>query len=220
MLRRLQNVAGVGNIDVVGGVPREIRVELHPDRMEALGVGVDAGDGGAQARQYRSAGRYRVHGRAGTHGGNYRPHERPTRLPFSSSWPRVARPPSPWTRSPRLVDGEQEPQSLALLNGQRAVSLDIIKMSGANTIAVVDALRTQMESLRDLLPTAWAWWQWPTARAHPCLAGRCAEDLIEGAILAVPSSSFSSALALHRHHQPDPADLRCSAPFSAYTCSV
>jgi len=41
VLRRLQNVPGVGRVDVVGAVPREIRVELMPDRMEALGIGVD-----------------------------------------------------------------------------------------------------------------------------------------------------------------------------------
>src|SRR5512144_171723 len=39
--RRLENVAGVGKIDLVGTVKREINVELKPDRLEALGMGVD-----------------------------------------------------------------------------------------------------------------------------------------------------------------------------------
>jgi len=41
VVRRLQNIPGVGRVDVVGARPREIQIELLPDRMQALGVGID-----------------------------------------------------------------------------------------------------------------------------------------------------------------------------------
>ena len=49
-----------------------------------------------------------------------------------------------------IRDGEQEAQSLALLNGRRAVSVDIVKMSGANTIAVVNGIRRAVANLVDV----------------------------------------------------------------------
>src|SRR5574341_496122 len=39
--RRIQNIPGVGNVSVVGGLKREIHALLLPDRMEALSVSPD-----------------------------------------------------------------------------------------------------------------------------------------------------------------------------------
>ncbi len=39
--RRLENIAGVGKIDLVGAVTREVGVEVAPERLEALGMGVE-----------------------------------------------------------------------------------------------------------------------------------------------------------------------------------
>ena len=38
MLRALQGVSGVGRVERIGGVSREIEVSLDPDRLAALGV--------------------------------------------------------------------------------------------------------------------------------------------------------------------------------------
>ena len=38
-------------------------------------------------------------------------------------------------------DGQQEEESVALVNGERAISIDIIKAQGENTIGVVDGVR-------------------------------------------------------------------------------
>ncbi len=40
--RRLESVAGVGEVRIAGGLKREVRVQLDPARMEALGVTVPA----------------------------------------------------------------------------------------------------------------------------------------------------------------------------------
>ncbi|HEX4870662.1 MAG TPA: efflux RND transporter permease subunit [Moraxellaceae bacterium] len=185
VLRRLQNVAGVGRVDVVGGVPREIRVELDPVRMEALGIGVEqvmaalkrdnaelpAGTVslGTQERVVEIAGRLRDPG-------DFRSLVVAVRGNSSITLDQVA----------TVLDGEQEAQSLALLNGKRAVSVDVVKMSGANTIAVVDSLRAQMDMLRDLLPAGVEM----VAVADSSRSIRASLDdvqktLVEGAILAV-----------------------------------
>jgi HAE1 family hydrophobic/amphiphilic exporter-1 len=48
VIRELQGVPGVGRVDRIGGVTREIEVDLQPDRMAALGV--TAGQVNAQLR--------------------------------------------------------------------------------------------------------------------------------------------------------------------------
>lgn len=185
VLRRLQNVPGVGRVDVVGGVPREIRVELQPSRMEALGIGVDevvaalrrdnaelpAGTValGAQERVVEVSGRLRSPE-------DFRALVVAVRGQTAITLDQVA----------ALVDGQQEAQSLALLNGQRAVSVDIVKMSGANTIAVVEALRGQMQPLREFLPpgvemVAVA----DSSRSIRASLADVQKTLVEGAVLAV-----------------------------------
>ncbi|HLA36038.1 MAG TPA: efflux RND transporter permease subunit, partial [Rhodocyclaceae bacterium] len=40
LLKRLENVRGVGSVSVVGGLQRQVQLFLRPQAMEALGVGV------------------------------------------------------------------------------------------------------------------------------------------------------------------------------------
>jgi HAE1 family hydrophobic/amphiphilic exporter-1 len=185
VVRRLQNVPGVGRVDVVGAVPREIRIELLPERMEALGVGVDQIMGalrrdnaelpagtvslGAQERVVQITGRIEDPE-------DFRSFVVATRGQTAITLDQVA----------RLVDGEQEAQSLALLNGQRAISVDVVKMSGANTIAVVDALKEQIPALQDILPEGVELIQVAdTSRSIRASLDDVQKTLIEGAILAV-----------------------------------
>ena len=51
-----------------------------------------------------------------------------------------------------VVDGEQDLESAALINGQPAVSLDVIKSSGANVIEVVDKANETLAEIRQQLP--------------------------------------------------------------------
>ena len=151
VMRRLQNIPGVGRVDLVGGATREIRVELSPERMEALGIGVEQvmsalkrDNAGLPAGTVSLGGQERVVEIAGrvTDPADFGGLVVAMRGNSAITLDQVA----------DVRDSEQERQSLALLNGQRAVSVDIVKMSGANTIAVVDALQAQMATLRDLLP--------------------------------------------------------------------
>jgi len=47
-----------------------------------------------------------------------------------------------------VIDGIEEPRSLALVNGVPAVAIEILKQSKANTVGVVDAVKREVESLK------------------------------------------------------------------------
>lgn len=185
VVRRLQNIPGVGRVDVVGAVPREIHIELLPERMEALGVGVDqvmaalrrdnaelpagAVSMGAQERVVQITGRV-------ADPEDFRSLVVAMRGQTAITLDQVA----------RLVDGEQEAQSLALLNGKRAISVDIVKMSGANTIALVDALKNQLPTLQDMLPEGVELIQVAdTSRSIRASLDDVQQTLVEGAFLAI-----------------------------------
>jgi HAE1 family hydrophobic/amphiphilic exporter-1 len=132
--RRLENVSGVGEVRVTGGAEREVRVYLRPARLQALGItvpevtaalrsqnlDVPAGriTSGATERLVRVAGRI----------------ERPEQFGDVIVATRTGQPVR--VRDVATVEeGSPEERSLALLNGARAVAIDIMKVSGANTVA-------------------------------------------------------------------------------------
>ncbi|MEV9375808.1 efflux RND transporter permease subunit, partial [Klebsiella pneumoniae] len=51
-----------------------------------------------------------------------------------------------------VVDGAEEEESLALLDGRRAVAVEVVKVQDANTIEVVDRLYAQLAEIRKGLP--------------------------------------------------------------------
>src|SRR5712671_951743 len=51
-----------------------------------------------------------------------------------------------------IEDGQQEDENVALINGQRALSIDIVKAQGENTIAVVDGVRQAVKEMSGLVP--------------------------------------------------------------------
>jgi HAE1 family hydrophobic/amphiphilic exporter-1 len=149
--RRLENLPGVGKIELVGETKREVAVELDPARIDALGLGVDevigglAGenvntplgriDRGGQEVPVRIAGKPReVSGFGGMvvaqRGGV------PVRLG------QVA----------EVRDGVEEQRKLALVNGVPAIVIDVYKQSKANTVGVVDAVNKEIGKLRGELP--------------------------------------------------------------------
>ena len=145
--RRLEAVPGVGEVRIAGGLEREIRVNLLPDRMRAVGVSVpDVLGALAQQNLEVPAGRLerggverlvRVTGRiqtpeqfagviVATRDGN------PIRLGDVA----------------RVEPGTEEERSAALVDGERAVSLDILKVSGANTVEVADGVQVAVAEIR------------------------------------------------------------------------
>jgi HAE1 family hydrophobic/amphiphilic exporter-1 len=52
----------------------------------------------------------------------------------------------------RVFDTVEEPRSVARLNGNEAVSLQIRKQSGKNTVEVVDAVMARLDNIKTMLP--------------------------------------------------------------------
>jgi len=50
------------------------------------------------------------------------------------------------------IDGQEEEESAALVNGKRVISLDIIKAQSANTIETVDNVMEVVAALKKQLP--------------------------------------------------------------------
>ncbi|HEX2166686.1 MAG TPA: efflux RND transporter permease subunit, partial [Longimicrobiales bacterium] len=149
--RRLESVSGVGNVQLAGGLLREIRVYIDPAQMQSYGVSVEEVMGALQ-RQNVEAPAGRV--------------ERGTSEELVRVTGRITDPsqfesvvvanrngqPVRLSQIARVEDATEEERSLAFVNNQRAVSLDVQKVSGANTVAVADEVKEEVEELGAELP--------------------------------------------------------------------
>jgi hydrophobe/amphiphile efflux-1 (HAE1) family protein len=182
--RQLQGLGGVGRVERYGGVDREIRVLLDPDRLLALGItaaevnaqvratNVDLGGGrgevGGQEQTIRTlAGARRVEDLASTK--IVLPGGREMRLGDLG----------------RVIDDASEQRSFARLNGEPVVTFAIFRSKGESELSVAEAVEKKLAELEG---------QYPDVRLtkiddavaytrgnyHSAL-----ETLIEGAVLAV-----------------------------------
>ncbi|MDH4191533.1 MAG: efflux RND transporter permease subunit [Betaproteobacteria bacterium] len=149
--KRIENVRGVGQASIVGGVKREIKVNLKLDELESQRVGADQVIQALRAEnQELPAGSIVTASE-----------ERIVQIRARLSEPRDFRNLIVARRGGRAVtlgqiaeieDGQQEEESAALINGRRALSIDIVKARGENTMDVVDGVRRAVDGMRGLLP--------------------------------------------------------------------
>jgi HAE1 family hydrophobic/amphiphilic exporter-1 len=154
--KRLENVRGVGAVNLVGGSKREINIYLNPQAMEALGISADQ-----VANAVRSENQDLPLGaiRSLTQ-------ERVVKIDARMKRPEdfadiiVARKPSANGAATAITvgqvatvrDGSQEIDNLALYNGQRTLLLTVQKAQDENTIGVVDGLNQAVQDLQAQLP--------------------------------------------------------------------
>ncbi len=152
--RRIESLDGVGGLSISGGREREVQVVLNPARLSALGLSardvqralasenVEIPGGnvqqGARTLQLRVAGRVRTP-------------EDFADVPIVERDGRVIR----VGDVADVRDTGQEPESAATIDGQDVVILMIRKQSGANTVAVVEALRERVAELEAELPPSY-----------------------------------------------------------------
>jgi HAE1 family hydrophobic/amphiphilic exporter-1 len=149
--KRFENVGGVGQATLVGGVKREIKVVLNLEAMEAQKIGADQVVKALQTEnQEIPAGSILTPSQ-----------EKIVQLRARLAGPQDFRNLIVARRGGKAVtlgsiaeieDGQQEEENMALVNGQRAIAIDIIKAQGENTIAVVDGVRRVAAELRGFLP--------------------------------------------------------------------
>ena len=149
--KRLENVRGVGAVNVLGGSRREINIYLRPDAMESLGVSPD---------QIAAAVRNE---NQDLPVGSLRSNSQERVIQVQS---RVKRPedfaniivarkgttPIRLAQVATIKDGAQELENMALYNGERTLMLTVQKAQDANTIEVVDGLYATLTELRKQIP--------------------------------------------------------------------
>ncbi|MFZ5724711.1 MAG: efflux RND transporter permease subunit [Pseudomonadota bacterium] len=185
VVKRLQVIQGVGKVDLLGGVRREIRVFLRPSDMLSRAVGIEQVIAAIRAdNQDLPAGSVEYDNREQIV-------QVKARLANAEDFERIVI----GTRNGTpvhlgdvadVVDGEQELSSLALVNGRRAVALDVVKISGANTIEVAEAARAALEALQPELPAGMQMTiVSDTSKSIRASLDDVKKTLLEGAILAV-----------------------------------
>jgi HAE1 family hydrophobic/amphiphilic exporter-1 len=149
--KRLENVRGVGVVNLVGASRREIQIQLKPQAMHALGITSDQ-----VAQAVRSENQdYPL--------GSVRASDRERVLQIEGRMQRpedfndiiVARRGAQSIRLGQVatvVDGPQEMENLALYNGGRTLALTVQKAQDENTIDVIDGLNRAVQDLRDQVP--------------------------------------------------------------------
>jgi HAE1 family hydrophobic/amphiphilic exporter-1 len=148
---RLENIDGVGQIRLVGGLKREIRVWIEPDKLRAYGLAVsDVANALRQQNMELPAGSVN----AGEKELSVRTLGRLVD-PAQFNEIAVARRGSYVVKVRdigRAEDAEEEPTTASRLNGNPAVTLVVSKQSGENTVRTADEVKKRLEEIRAALP--------------------------------------------------------------------
>lgn len=147
LTKALLSIRGVGAVNRVGGVTRQIRVELDPDRMQALGVpAADLSRRVRQIQQEASGGRADV--------GGAEQSVRTIATVKTAEELAAVEIPLADGRSVRLDriatvrDTTAEQRSLALLDGKPVVAFEIVRSKGASEVDVMAGVRHKLDELR------------------------------------------------------------------------
>ena len=145
--RRIENIAGVGKAEVVGGSTRNILVQVVPQKLESLGLNLNqvmkALDQDTQSIP----------------SGNLLTNTREISVRVDAKARRVEDfnhvvvgnlkgRPIELQEVAAVVDSIKEKRSLARLDGTDAVALEIQKQSGGNTVAMVKAVNEKLKELQ------------------------------------------------------------------------
>jgi hydrophobic/amphiphilic exporter-1 (mainly G- bacteria), HAE1 family len=149
--KRLENIDGVGSLSIIGGQKREIQVFLDPERMKAYGLTVP--------EVVLALRRENIEVPAGKV--NSQSVEELVRIQGKVADPKLFQTlivktirgvPVHLGEIARIADGYEEQRTLALINGQRALALEVRKQSGSNTVEVAEAIKAALPSLNNELP--------------------------------------------------------------------
>jgi HAE1 family hydrophobic/amphiphilic exporter-1 len=157
--KRLENVRGVGAVNLVGGTKREINIYLRPEALEAYGLTpTQVADAVRGENQELPLGAVRSSTReiaVQIDARMQRPEDFARIIVARKGGTGGADTPIRLGQVATIRDGAQELENLALYNGQRTLLLTVQKSQDENTIAVVDGLTKAVAELttQGLLPS-------------------------------------------------------------------
>ncbi|KFE67975.1 efflux RND transporter permease subunit [Hyalangium minutum] len=151
VIRELRAVPGVAQVTMVGGIERELTVELKPGALQAAGLSVAEVVQALKAQNLAApVGRItgaleeqsiRLKGRLETP-------EDFTDVVIAERGGQAIR----LGQVAEVKDGTEEPRTLALFNGKQAVGIDVLKAKGYSTTDVAQQLRERLKTLQPKLP--------------------------------------------------------------------
>jgi len=151
IVKRFQNVPGVGQVQVSGGVARQIQVHLRPAQMQSQGVGVDEVIAAIRSSNMDVPAGKIVSG----------PAEHLVRIEGRIKEPagfgkiivaRRAKGPVLLEQVADIVDGEREADTLSRINGQPGLSISVLKVEDANIVDVGNGAKAAAAALAKVLP--------------------------------------------------------------------
>ena len=148
---QLERSQGVGEIEIVGGLERAMNVWVDADKLVSYGIPITAVRDAIQRQN------------AEVPGGNVTGPQQERALRTAGRLTNEAEfndlvvavkngVPVRVKDIGRATDGTKEPRSVATLNGQPAVSLEIRRQSGANTVAAIEDIKANLARVRAQLP--------------------------------------------------------------------
>jgi HAE1 family hydrophobic/amphiphilic exporter-1 len=150
--KRLETVQGVGAVNLVGEANREINVIVDRSKLEAYRLSLsevvtalrqenmDAPTGSADRGPTESLVRIAARGRTA---------EQIASLPVKHVDSATI-----FVRDvAQVIDGIEQPKNLAFIDARPALTLDVQKQSGANTVSVADGVRAMVTTLQAELPS-------------------------------------------------------------------
>jgi multidrug efflux pump subunit AcrB len=182
--KRLLAIPGVAQVSRSGGVSREIRVELDPARLQALGLTAFEVNEQLRALNLDAAG-----GRAQVGGG-----EQAIRVLGGAKTAEVLGDTQvilPGGKSVRLRDiadvrdGIEEVRNIARLNGRPATTFGVFKAKGASDVSVADAVEVELGKIKSENPAAQVSRIFSTVDHTLRTYHSAISALVEGSLLAV-----------------------------------
>ncbi len=151
VVRRLLSVRGVGAVSRVGGVDREVRVELIPERLLALrATAADISRQLRQVHQEASGGRADVGGveQSVRTLATVQSADELAQIDVALSDGRSIR----LGQVATVTDTVGERRSAALLNGQPVVGFEVVRSKGAGEVQVAEGIKKELAKLQEEYP--------------------------------------------------------------------
>ena len=183
--KKLENVRGVGVVNINGGVQREVQIFLRPAALQAFSIGVDQVIAALRAEnQDMPAG-------AITRGNEERLVRVEGKLKDPTAFGRIivsrrGGAPVYLHQVADIVDGQKEETSISRIDSKRSIGIEIVKQRGGNTVQIGQDVLQAVAELKPLLPPdVKIVTTWDNAKFIKRAVDDVRTTIIEGALLTV-----------------------------------
>ena len=147
----IENVSGIGSVDIVGGREREIHIIVNPLKLASLGISVASVKSAIMEQNVEVPGGS-VENKLNDF--NLRILGRIDKVKDFNDIvvAHVNGVPIKVSDIGRVEDSGEYEKSAVFLNGKRSVSLNIKKQSGTNTLAVIASIKERLDQIAPLIP--------------------------------------------------------------------